>query len=91
MISDPVTFLANIALVARADGMLSASELGQLEAIRKEFGFKKGDLSAAVRLAESGNIHSRPWGLLRTKLRTWSLFFASPTQTATSIAQKSNL
>jgi len=52
MVSDPVSFLANIALIARADGTLSASELGQLEAIRKGCGFKKGDSSAAVRLAE---------------------------------------
>ncbi|NMA42905.1 MAG: zinc ribbon domain-containing protein [Oligosphaeraceae bacterium] len=55
MINEPVPFLANIALVARADGILSAAELGQLEAIRKEYGFKKSDFSAAVRLAESGN------------------------------------
>jgi hypothetical protein len=30
MISDVVPFLANIALVAHADGTLSAAELGQL-------------------------------------------------------------
>jgi len=62
MISDPVPFLANIALVARADGRLSAAELGQLEAIRKECGFKKGDFSAAVRLAESGSYALTPVG-----------------------------
>lgn len=69
MIRDPVPFLANIALVARADGTLSASELGQLEAIRKECGFKKGDFSAAVRLAESGNHTLTPVGTFADKVK----------------------
>ena len=54
MISDVVPFLANIALVAHADGTLSAAELGQLEAIRKEMKFKKSDYNAAVRLVQEG-------------------------------------
>lgn len=54
MITDPIPFLANIALVAHADGKLSASELGQLEAIRTELKFKKGDYTAAIRLVEQG-------------------------------------
>jgi len=62
MITDPVTFLANIALVAHADGKLSASELGQLEAIRAELKFKKGDYTAAIRLIEQGSHKMTPVG-----------------------------
>ncbi|MDZ7372227.1 MAG: TerB family tellurite resistance protein [candidate division KSB1 bacterium] len=69
MITDPVLFLANIALVARSDGALSAVELGQLEAIRKECGFKKGDFSAAIRLAESGNYAITPVGTFADQVK----------------------
>lgn len=48
MIPEPIPFLANIALVAHADGKLSASELGQLEAIRTELKLKKGDYNKAL-------------------------------------------
>ncbi len=54
MIADVVPFLANILLLAHADGKLSAAESGQLEAIRKEMKFKKSDYSEAVRLVEQG-------------------------------------
>lgn len=69
MISDPVPFLANIALVARADGKLSPEELAQLEAIRKECGFKKGDFSAAIRLAESGKHTLTPVGTFADQVK----------------------
>lgn len=49
MITEPVPFLANIILVAHADGKLSSSELGQLEAIRSSFKFKKSDFNAAIK------------------------------------------
>lgn len=62
MIADPIPFLANIALVAHADGKLSASELGQLEAIRAELKFKKGDYTAAIRLIEQGGHKMTPVG-----------------------------
>lgn len=62
MIADPIPFLANIALVAHADGRLSASELGQLEAIRTELKFKKSDYTAAVRLVEQGGHKMTPVG-----------------------------
>ena len=55
MLREPIPFLANIVLVAHADGILSASEVGQLESIRKEYGIKKADLSAAIKLVESGS------------------------------------
>lgn len=55
MIKDPIPFLANIALVAYADGKLSESELGQLEAIRQEYRFKKSEYNAAVHLVESSD------------------------------------
>lgn len=73
MINEPVPFLANIALVARADGTLSAGELGQLEAIRKEYGFKKSDFSAAVRLAESGNHALTPVGTFADQVKNLEL------------------
>jgi hypothetical protein len=62
MISEPIPFLANIVIVARANGKLSVSELGQLEAIRTEFKFKKGDLNAAIRLVEQGSHKITPVG-----------------------------
>ncbi len=52
MITDPIPFMANIALIAHADGKLSPSELGQLEAIRADFKFKKGDFNKAISLVE---------------------------------------
>jgi uncharacterized tellurite resistance protein B-like protein len=54
MVTDPIPFMANIALVAHADGTLSPAELGQLEAIRKEMKFKKSDYNSAVRLVQDG-------------------------------------
>jgi uncharacterized tellurite resistance protein B-like protein len=48
MTTDLIPFLANIALVAHADGKLSASELGQLEAIRADLKMKKGDFNKAI-------------------------------------------
>jgi hypothetical protein len=69
MISDSIPFLANIAVVARADGTLSAAELGQLEAIRKECGFKKSDFAAAVRLAERGSHTLTPVGTLADQVK----------------------
>lgn len=73
MITEPVPFLANIALVARANGTLSAAEIAQLEAIRKEYGFKKGDFSAALRLAESGNHKLTPVGSFADQVRNLEL------------------
>ena len=73
MIGEAVPFLANVALVARADGTLSAVELGQLEAIRKEFGFKKGDFSSAVHLAESGTHTLSPVGTFADQVKNLEL------------------
>jgi uncharacterized tellurite resistance protein B-like protein len=69
MISDPIPFLANIACVAYADGKLSPSELGQIEAIRTEFKFKKSDYSAAIRLAEQGAHKMTPVGSFADQVR----------------------
>jgi len=55
MIKDSIPFMANIAKVAHSDGTLSAIELGQMEAIRKELKFKKSDFNAAVRLVQNGD------------------------------------
>lgn len=56
-ITEPIPFLANIALVSHADGELSSSEVAQLESIRNELGIKKGDYSRALKLVEQG-LHS---------------------------------
>ncbi len=55
MINDPVAFLANVVLVARADGKLSPGEQTQLEGICRELRLKKSDMNTAVRLAEDGS------------------------------------
>lgn len=54
MIIDPIPFLANIALVAHADGKLTSTELGHLEAIRSELKIKKSDFTKAMALASGG-------------------------------------
>lgn len=62
MINDPIPFLANIIAVAHANGQLSAGENAQLETIRTEFNFKKGDFSKAVKLVEQGQYQLTPVG-----------------------------
>ncbi len=62
MITDPIPFLANIALVAHADGKLSASELGQLESFRTEMKVKKGDFNKALTLVGSNEYKLTPVG-----------------------------
>ncbi|QPJ60367.1 MAG: zinc ribbon domain-containing protein [Candidatus Nitronauta litoralis] len=57
MVSEPIPFLANIALVAFVDGSISSSELGQIEAIRKELKIKKSDFNSALKLVEQNNHH----------------------------------
>lgn len=51
---DPVRYMANIAAIAYIDGKISPTELGLLNAIREEMGFKKSDFNAAVKLVEKG-------------------------------------
>ena len=62
MITDPIPFLANIIAVAHANGQLSTGESAQLEAIRSEFNFKKGDFTKAAKLVEQGDYHLTPVG-----------------------------
>jgi hypothetical protein len=73
MISEPIPFLANIVIVSHANGKLSASELGQLESIRAEFKFKKGDFNAAVRLVQQGNHEMTPVGSFADQVRNLEL------------------
>lgn len=73
MISEPIPFLANIILVANADGKLSTSELGQLESIRIEMKFKKSDYSAAIRLVEQGNYKPTPVGSFADQVKNLEL------------------
>jgi len=62
MVTDAVPFIANIMMVAHADGTPSAAVLGQLEAIRKEMNFKKTDYNSAVRLVQNGEYKLTPVG-----------------------------
>ena len=62
MISDPIPFLANVIAIAHADGKLSPGELAQLESLRSEFGFKKGDYIKATKLVEQGGYALTPVG-----------------------------
>lgn len=73
MIKEPIPFLANIALVAHADGTLSANEIAQLELIRKEYGIKKSDFSAALTLVESGNYKLTPVGSFADQVKNLEL------------------
>jgi uncharacterized tellurite resistance protein B-like protein len=73
VISDSIPFLANIVLVAHADGKLSASELGELESIRSELKFKKGDFNAAVRLVSQGKHKMTPVGSFADQVKNLEL------------------
>lgn len=73
MALEPVPFLANIVLVARAKGKLSASELGQLESIRTELKAKKSDFNAAIRLVEQGNHKLTSVGTFADQVRNLEL------------------
>lgn len=73
MVTDPIPFMANIAMVAHADGTLSAAELGQLEAVRKEMNFKKSDYNSAVRLVQSGEYKLTPVGSFADQVKNLEL------------------
>lgn len=73
MITDVVPFIANMAIVAHADGTLSAAELGQLEAIRKDMNFKKSDFNTAVRLVQSGEYKLTPVGSFADQVKNLEL------------------
>lgn len=73
MVTDAVPFMANIAVVAHADGTLSAAELGQIEAIRKEMNFKKSDYNSAVRLVQSGEYKLIPVGSFADQVKNLEL------------------
>ena len=73
MTINPVPYLANIATIAHADGKLSPSELGQLEAIRAEFKFKKGDFNKALNLVAQGQHSITPIGTFADKVKNLEL------------------
>jgi len=73
MITDPVPFLANIALVAYADGVLSGNELAQLESIRQELKLKKSDYNAAKKIVEGGDYTTVPVGTFADQVKNLEL------------------
>lgn len=69
MISEPVPFLANILLVAHADGRLSNTEQALMESIVKDLRLKKSDLSAAQALVSRRAFQIKPIGTFADKVR----------------------
>jgi hypothetical protein len=69
MPTEDITFMANIIQVAHADGKLTGSEQNLIEAVRKDLGIKKGDLSAAQKLVDSGSYVIKPVGTFSTQVR----------------------
>jgi hypothetical protein len=75
MISEPITFLANIILIAHADGNLSPVELQQIELIRNELNMGKGDLKEASKLVEQANYALTPIGSFADQVRNFEMMF----------------
>ncbi|MGJ8641803.1 MAG: TerB family tellurite resistance protein [Luteolibacter sp.] len=73
MIQDPIPFFANLSLVANADGKLTASELGQLEAIRADLKIKKGDSSKARALVAEGSYNLTSTGVFSDQIHNLEL------------------
>jgi uncharacterized tellurite resistance protein B-like protein/ribosomal protein L40E len=73
MVPEPIPFLANIVLVAHADGILSATELGQLEAIRQELKITKRDYNAALKMVEAGQYQITPVGSFADQVKNLEL------------------
>ncbi|MCB1225717.1 MAG: TerB family tellurite resistance protein [Verrucomicrobiales bacterium] len=69
MTRDPVPFLANVIFIAHADGQLSSGETAQLELIRAEMGFKKGDFNKAMRVVEQGGYQLQPAGSFADQIK----------------------
>lgn len=57
-----VTYLANVILIARADGKLSPHETDAIESIQKSIGAKKTELNKAHKVAEAQNYEMSPVG-----------------------------
>lgn len=70
---DSVPFFANIALVAHADGKLTPSELGQLEAVRSDLKIKKSDFSKSMALVAAGGYSLTPVGSFSDQVRNLEL------------------
>jgi hypothetical protein len=75
VISEPIPFLANIILVAHADGNLSPVELEQIELIRNELNVKKGDLKEASKLVEQGSYTLTPVGSFADQVKNFEMMF----------------
>lgn len=73
MALDIISFLANIVLVAYADGKLSKAELGLLESIRGDLKIKKGDLTAAIKSVEHGQYKMVPVGSFPDQVKNLEL------------------
>ena len=69
MPQEDITLMANIIHVAQADGMVTGSEQALIETIRKDLSIKKGDLSAAQKLVDSGSYTIKPVGTFSTQVK----------------------
>ena len=59
---EKITYLANVVLVARADGKLSPKEVEAIEKIQKSIGARKTELNKAYKTAESQGYKINPVG-----------------------------
>ena len=62
-------YLANVLAVARADNVISDSELAAVEEVCTEVGGKKTDLKKAGRLVEADDFAPKPIGRFSDKVR----------------------
>ncbi|MCK9294558.1 MAG: TerB family tellurite resistance protein [Desulfobulbaceae bacterium] len=69
MSADSVRFMANIIQVAYADGKLSGTEQAAIENARKELGIKKGDVTAAQKMVDTGSYVMKPVGSFSDQVR----------------------
>ena len=69
MSAEDIAIMANVIQVAYADGKLTGAEQALIDTVRKELGIKKGDLSAAQKLVDSGSYVMKPVGSFSSQVR----------------------
>lgn len=73
MAQEDISLMANIIQIAHADGKLTSSEQALIETVRKDLGIKKGDLSAAQKLVDSGSYTIKPVGTFSAQVKNLEL------------------
>jgi len=70
---EDINLLANVIQIAQADGKLTKVEQSIIETFRKDLGIKKGELSAAQKLVDSGSYTIKPVGSFSNQVRNLEL------------------